>query len=168
MAKAKRLTPGREGYKILFTENTVIMNKQFAAAAAKYGSKENKLIRDIRNDFPGMTEVIVSGRERDSAKTHTRLTYANMVKYMESFDNSEQLIAMFERVKVMSAPLASPYQYVCDWFEEQFPNYKDIPVFGEDKSNPDVKAPVGIENYKTKVQAAKERAERENALEKVS
>ena len=36
MAATKRVTPGREGYKILFSENTVIMNKKFAAAAAKY------------------------------------------------------------------------------------------------------------------------------------
>ena len=32
--------PGREGYKILFDTNTVIMNHKFAAAAAKYGTKE--------------------------------------------------------------------------------------------------------------------------------
>ena len=30
-----RLTPGREGYKILFNDNMVIMNYKFAAAAAK-------------------------------------------------------------------------------------------------------------------------------------
>ena len=62
MATTKRVTPGREGYKILFDTNTVIMNKKFAAAAAKYGTRENKLLKDIRTDFPGMTEVIVSTR----------------------------------------------------------------------------------------------------------
>ena len=40
MATTKRVTPGRKGYKILFTENTVIMNKKFAAAAAEYGTVE--------------------------------------------------------------------------------------------------------------------------------
>ena len=52
MATTKRVTPGREGYKILFGENTVIMNHKFAAAAAKYGTKENLLIKRIREDFP--------------------------------------------------------------------------------------------------------------------
>ena len=42
-----RLTPGREGYKILFNDNMVIMNYKFAAAAAKYGTKENKLMEEI-------------------------------------------------------------------------------------------------------------------------
>ena len=41
MATTKKMTPGREGYKILFNENTVIMNYKFAAAAAKYGTPEN-------------------------------------------------------------------------------------------------------------------------------
>ena len=41
MATTKRVTPGREGYKILFDTNTVIMNKKFAAAAAKYGTMDH-------------------------------------------------------------------------------------------------------------------------------
>ena len=46
MATTKKMTPGREGYKILFNENTVIMNYKFAAAAAKYGTPENKLMKN--------------------------------------------------------------------------------------------------------------------------
>ncbi len=44
-----RVTPGREGYKILFAENTVIINHKFAAAAAKYGTKEIVYIGKGRN-----------------------------------------------------------------------------------------------------------------------
>ena len=69
MATTKRVTPGREGYKILFAENTVIMNKKFDAAAAKYGTKENRIIRNIRHDFPGMKEVVVSGRVPQQRQT---------------------------------------------------------------------------------------------------
>ena len=84
MATTKRVTPGREGYKILFNDNTVIINHKFAAAASKYGTKENRIIRNIRHDFPGMTEVIVSGRECDSAKANTRLPYENMEKHIRA------------------------------------------------------------------------------------
>ena len=83
---ANRVTPGREGYKILFGENTVIMNHKFAAAAAKYGTAENKLMKSIREDFPGMAEVIVSGRECDKAKTNSRLTYENMEKHIRAYN----------------------------------------------------------------------------------
>ena len=124
MAKSVRLTPGREGYKILFNENTVIMNYKFAAAAAKYGTKENVLMKSIREDFPGMKEVIISGREQTSAKTNHRLTYENMEKYILVHENAEELLEVFTTVKAASVALASPYKYVCDWFTKKFKDYK--------------------------------------------
>ena len=133
MAATKRVTPGREGYKILFSENTVIMNKKFAAAAAKYGTKENNLLKNIRTDFPGMDEVVISGREQTTARTNHRLKYENMERYISVYENAEELLEVFKTVKTMSAPLASPYKYVADWFKAQFPNYKDAVVFNDGK-----------------------------------
>ena len=133
MATTKKVTPGREGYKILFNENTVIMNYKFAAAAAKYGTPENKLMKNIRNDFPGMTEVVVSGREQTSAKKNTRLTYENMETHIKVYENADELMEVFESVKALSQTCASPYRYVRDWFEAQFPNYKKAPVFQNGK-----------------------------------
>ena len=133
MATTKRVTPGREGYKILFTENTVIMNKKFAAAAAKYGTIENITIRNIRNDFPGMKEVVVSGRECDKAKPNHRLTYDHMEQYMEVCENAEELKNVFKTVKAASIVLANPYKYVSDWFKAQFPDYNKPVVFKDSK-----------------------------------
>ena len=82
MANTNRVTPGRKGYKILFNENTVIMNYKFAAAAAEYGTIENITIHNIRADFPGMKEVVVSGRVQTTAKANHRLTYENMEKHI--------------------------------------------------------------------------------------
>ncbi len=151
MANSKRLTPGRNGYKILFGDNTVIMNYKFAEAAAKYGTKENRIIRNIRHDFPGMAEVIVSGRVCDSAKANHRLTYENMEKHILVYDNADELLETFESIKALSQACASPYKYVCDWFKAQFPNYKAAPVLvnGDLKVIP-VKAPEIIE-YKKKM-----------------
>lgn len=133
MASEKRVTPGREGYKIMFADNTVIMNHKFAAAAAKYGTKENRIIRNIRHDFPGMAEIVVSGRECDKAKPNHRLTYANMEKYIRVYENADELLAVFETVKAASVAVASPYKYVCDWFKAQFPEYKQSVVFDNGK-----------------------------------
>ena len=144
MAKSVRLTPGREGYKILFNENTVIMNYKFAAAAAKYGTKENVLMKSIREDFPGMKEVIISGREQTSAKTNHRLTYENMEKYILVHENAEELLEVFKSVKAMSKAAASPYKYVSDWFKAQFPDYKKTLIFkhGELQTAPEKKPDV--------------------------
>ena len=154
MATVKRVTPGREGYKILFNENTVIMNHKFAAAAAKYGTKENLLIKRIREDFPGMKELIVSGREQTTAKANSRLTYENMEKHIRAYDNAEELLDVFETVKALSLATASPYKYVCDWFKIQFPDYKKTPVFKDGKlTAAPVEAPKVIE-YKQKMSKA--------------
>ena len=148
----KRVTPGREGYKILFNENTVIMNYKFAAAAAKYGTKENVLMKSIREDFPGMAEVVISGREQLSAKTNHRLTYENMEKYIRVHENADELLEVFATVKAASTPLASPYKYVCDWFKAKFPNYKKSVVFKDGSLTvAPIKAPEIIE-YKQKLE----------------
>ena len=133
MSTAKRVTPGREGYKILFNTNTVIMNNKFAAAAAKYGTAENKLMKEIRTDFPGMAEVVVSGRECDKAKPNHRLTYDHMDEYIKVYENADELKEVFETVKAASIVLANPYKYVSDWFKAQFPDYKKPIVFTEGK-----------------------------------
>ena len=146
-----RLTPGREGYKILFNDNMVIMNYKFAAAAAKYGTKENKLMKDIRTDFPGMAEVVVSGREQTSAKANHRLTYENMETHIGAYENADELLEVFKTVKALSKACASPYKYVSDWFKAQFPEYNKAVIFdkGTLKVAP-VKAPAVIE-YKQKL-----------------
>ena len=121
---AKKVTPGREGYKILFDKNTVIMNYKFAAAAAKYGTPENVLLKNIRNDFPGMTEAVVSGREQTTPRPNHRLTYKNMEKYIMACGDAETLLEEFATVKAQSKAAASPYKYVCDWFTTKFSDYK--------------------------------------------
>ena len=115
MANTSMVKPGREGYKILFDTNTVIMNYKFAAAAAKYGTKENTLLMNIRRDFLGMKEVVVSGRVQTSAKANHRLTYENMEKHIRVYENAEDLLEVFETVKAASVALASPYKYVSGW-----------------------------------------------------
>ena len=150
----KRVTPGREGYKILFGENTVIMNYKFAAAAAKYGTKENRIIRNIRHDFPDLADVVVSGRSCDSARPNHRLTYENMEKYIQVHENADELLEVFTTVKAASLALASPYKYVCDWFKAQFPNYKQAPVFKDGGlTNEPAKVP-NIVEYKKKMPKA--------------
>ena len=154
MATTKKVTPGREGYKILFNENTVIMNYKFAAAAAKYGTPENKLMKNIREDFPGMAEVVISGREQTSAKSNSRLTYENMETHIKVYENADELMDVFESVKALSKTCASPYKYVRDWFEAQFPNYKKAPVFQDGKLTIAPVATPKVINYKQKMSQA--------------
>lgn len=146
--------PGKNGYKIAFATNTVVMNYKFAAAAAQYGTKENRIIRNIRHDFPGMAEIVVSGRERKSAAANTRLSYTNMEIHISAYENAAELLEVFKTVKALSKTCASPYKYVADWFKAQFPDYKKAIVFDNGTLTvAPVKAPEIIE-YKQKVPKA--------------
>ena len=125
--------PGKNGYKILFATNTVIMNYKFAAAAAEYGTPEYNILKGIRADFPGMAEVVMSGREQKSPRPNPRLTYENMEKFIEVQEDSEALLEVFETVKAASKASKSPYKYVSDWFKAQFPDYEKKVVFKDGK-----------------------------------
>lgn len=117
-----------KGYKIDFVKNTLTLNYKFANAAFNdYGSPEYRRMKDILADFPQLKVIVEAGRKITTTRETKRLTYKNMETYMEQFDNSDELLNMFFKVKKMSKPLASPYKYVCDWFEAQFPDFRDCP-----------------------------------------
>ena len=125
--------PGKNGYKIIFNENMVVMNYKFAELAGQYGTKEYKIMKGIRRDFPGMAEIVVSGREKKTPHPNTRLTYENMEIHINAYENANDLLEVFETVKALSKVCASPYKYVHDWFVAQFPNYKSTPIFQDNK-----------------------------------
>ena len=133
MSKMNEMKPGKNGYKVLFATNTVVMSYKFSAAAAEYGTKEYKIMKGIRRDFPGMVEIVVSGREKKTPHPNTRLTYENMEIHINAYENANDLLEVFETVKALSKVCASPYKYVHVWFVAQFPNYKSTPIFQDNK-----------------------------------
>ena len=139
-----------KGYKINFATNTLVMNYKFYTASQEYGTDENNLVKAILADFPTLSVVVKAGRDVKTANKNKRLTYANMEKHISAYENSAELLDVFETVKALSKTAASPYKYVTDWFVVQFPDYKKAPVFKEEKlSVPPVKVP-DIKEYKIK------------------
>jgi len=140
-----------KGYKINYSTNTISMNYKFAKSAQDFGSAEYKLLKALREDFPMMTTVVETGRKIDTTKLTKRLTYANILEHISAYSNSDELIANFERAKELSKPLASPYKYVRDWFDAQFPEFRDV-VKSIEKSYEGVKLVEmpDIANYKLK------------------
>lgn len=146
-----------KGYKIDFVKNTLTLNYKFADAAFNdYGSPEYRRMKDILADFPQLKVIVEAGRKITTTRKTKRLKYENMKIYIEQFDNADELKAMFEKVQLMSKPLASPYKYVQDWFKAQFPNYKECPKPGKvDQKVAVVDAP-DTNNYKAKDEKTEE------------
>ena len=69
---------------------------------------------------------------------------------IELDENSKELLAMFETVKMMSKPLASPYKYVRDWFKAQFPNYDKPSANDTIKPCAKLLSAPNIDNYQAK------------------
>ena len=61
-----------KGYKIDFENNTLVMNHKFYAASQEYGTEQNKLVKEIMNDFPSLTVVVKSGRETKTPNKNKR------------------------------------------------------------------------------------------------
>ncbi|MBR5156984.1 MAG: hypothetical protein IKW59_04365 [Clostridia bacterium] len=143
-----------KGYKIDFATNTLTMNYKFASAAKQYGSAEYELIKQIQSDFPILKIITKAGRNITTARPTKRMTYANMERYIKVYDNADELLEIFYKVKEMSKTLISPYKYVYDWFVSQFPKYKELPEKIEAKLRITPVAAPDIENYKSKLDKA--------------
>lgn len=121
------------GYKLDFATGTLTINYKFAKALNDYGSPEYLRYKAILADFPDLKVIRKAGRTVTSTRPNKRLTYENMESHIRAYENADSLIDTFETVKTLSAPLASPYKYVSDWFKAQFPDYNKAPVFKDSK-----------------------------------
>lgn len=116
------------GYSIDFANKTITMNFKFQKAAQNFGSPEYKRLKALIADFPEFTVVVSAGKKITTTRPTKRLTYENMEKYIGTYENADELLEQFENVKEKSAPIASPYKYVRDWFVAQFPNYNVVQI----------------------------------------
>ena len=110
-------------------DNTAQVTKAFEKKACIFGTDEFKLWREYLTYFPNAKMTTKSIKKNTNKKTRRNLTFANMVEYMKTQENSEDLLAEFETMKSRSKIQASPYQYVLSWFEAKFEGYNDMKQF---------------------------------------
>lgn len=118
---------------VYVNDTTAQVTKAFQKNAAIFGTDEFKLWREYLTYFPNAkmtTKSIKKNTNKNTnKKTRRNLTFANMVEYMKTQENSEDLLAEFETMKSRSKIQASPYQYVLSWFEAKFEGYNDLKQF---------------------------------------
>ena len=110
-------------------EKTALVTKTFKKNACIFGTEEFKLWRDYKAMFKDAVMTTKDIKKNPNKKTRRNLTFANMVEYMKTQKNSEELLAEFETIKSRSKIQASPYQYVLSWFEAKFEGYNDLKQF---------------------------------------
>ena len=142
------------GYKIDFVNHRIIINDKFSKKAESTESEEFKKMMRLIADFPEFDICQRKGRIIKKCNQFKGFTYEHIRKHINAYNNSEELLDMFERVIQLSKPLNSPYKYVRDWLSAQFPDYKnsEISLNNTYKSIDVVSAP-NLENYKERIYA---------------
>ena len=110
-------------------DTTAQVTKAFQKNAVIFGTEEFKLWRAYKKEFPNAKMQTKSIKQNPNKKTRRNLTFANMVEYMKTQENSEDLLSEFETIKSRSKIQKSPYQYVLSWFEAKFEGYNDLKQF---------------------------------------
>jgi len=116
-------------YRIDFTKMTLTMTADFALKAYDPTTEEYEILTRLQRDFPRLRVVRKTHRSPKTANPAKGLTYDRMEKYIRLFDNADELLNLFQKVK--SADRG--YQFVKAWFVKQFPHYKDVPEFKNGK-----------------------------------
>lgn len=148
-----------KGYKFDFENKTIVMTKTFHKEACKPDTPENKEMLKLMKKYPDFSIDWKSARTQKKARPDKDFSYEKMEEYIATFNNADELLEIFEKVKVRGRITASPRKYVSDWFKAQFPNYKSAIV--TDTKNLII-MPIAIPdtaNYKPKTQELPEVAE---------
>ena len=116
-------------YRIDFTTMTLTMTAEFADNAYNPTTDEYAILTRLQKDFPQLRVVRKTHRSPKTANPAKGLTYERMEKYIRLFDNADELMDQFQKVK--SADRG--YQFVKAWVVKQFPHYKEVPEFKNGK-----------------------------------
>ena len=128
--------------------NVLNASKAFIKKASQYGTTEYNILRNLRNDNPGMQIV-----ETQKVEKNNGLTYSKMETVIGKCRDKKERFARYEAVKELSKIQTNPYKFVKEWFEENYANWDQLALDSENKFVPKTKAEMEAE--------AKEKAEQE-------
>ena len=111
----------------IFT-NTLVVSKEFEKMAGIPGTIEQRTMLQYMKDY-GDALIVQRYEHHKGGKL---LNFTQMEKHLSRTSESEKLLARFEAVKELSEGQKSPYNYVKNWFLDNFYNYNDPnPEFDE-------------------------------------
>lgn len=142
-----------KGYSIDHSQKKIFINYKLNKESNVFGSLEYEFLKALKNDFPEYKVVVKSGRKKTTANANKRFQYKNMRTYIDTFENSDELHELMDIAIARSKKVASPYKYVCDWFNMQFPNHKENSLATTNAAVAPVELP-REEEYKQKENAA--------------
>lgn len=118
---------------VYVSDDQAMVTKAFMKQAAIFGTEEFKLWREYKKEFPKAQMVTKSIKKNPNQKTRRNMTFSNMVEFINTQSNAEELLEEYKTIKKRSKIQKSPYQYVLAWFEKRFEGYDDLEAFMREK-----------------------------------
>ena len=118
------------GYSYDAISNTLTMTAAFAKQASQLNTAEYNIVRQLRNDNPGMK--IEKSAAKAPSNRPLNITFAQMEKFISLCRDSENRLNQFQKIKSLSKIQSSPYSYVKTWFMNNYANYSEQPEFDEE------------------------------------
>ena len=114
-------------------DTTAQVTKAFEKKACIFGTEEFKLWREYKKEFPEAKMVTKTIKKNENQKKRRNRKFENMVEFIQTQPNAEELMEEYENVQKRSKVQTSPYQYVLSWFEAKFEGYNDLKQFMAEK-----------------------------------
>lgn len=119
-----------KGITVDFVMNTINVTEAFFKAAAEIGSEEYTTLRETKTENPQMRVVIHKANAKNRHNSTKGLSYRYMRKFISLLDCEN--LGCFDKVMMHYEGLGfdnlTVYQYVKDWFLENYPNHKNMIV----------------------------------------
>ena len=107
--------------------DTLYVSTAFDKKRLQYGSDEYKKVREFRAICPDLKMEVVK-----RAPKKKPLSYEMMKKFISVLPTAEADLKEMERQQMMSVAYKSPYKYMELWFNEKYPNHKELLVKSDD------------------------------------
>ena len=128
------------GYSYDAIANVLTVTADFAKKASKLNSPEYRIVKQFRDECPGIT---VQRKTSNASHSHAGIKYSDMERYLSHCRTADRYLFVFGKVRELSKGQPNPYKYVRTWFDNLFPHYSEQPVIdgeGFIVENPDILA----------------------------
>ena len=112
-------------YRFDHAAQTITLTKKFNKAAGTLGSREYRILKQLRADYPDYTIELKEIAKKEGKKSYAKLTYDAMRKHIcllegEASANLRNLNACIEAYKGSGC-----YPKIKKWFLDNYPDYAE-------------------------------------------
>lgn len=121
---------------ICVDDKQALVTKDFKKKASIFGTAEFNRWREYKAIYPEAEMITKTIKKNPNKRTCTKnMTYKNMVSYINTQDNRDELLEEFRTEYMRSKVQKNPYRYLVAWFRTKFDDYDSYMSYFEEISS---------------------------------